>query len=179
MNWSTSPVQATWLGYPNTTGLRAVDYRITDSWADPPGTTEALHTEELVRLPHGFLCYKAPAESPPPVPPPVLASGVFTFGSFNNLAKVTEEALATWAAILKRVNGSRLVLKAKALREPDARRRVLEALARHGAGEDRVVLLPPIPRHDHHLAIYNIVDAALDTFPYNGTTTTCEAWPTA
>lgn len=170
-----APVQVSWLGYPNTTGLPTVDYRLTDAWADPPGETDAWHTEELVRLPRGFLCYRPPGDAPPAGELPSLGAGRVTFGCFNNLAKVTPGAIAAWAAILDRLPGSRLVLKSKPLADAGARRQIQEEFLRQGIPEPRLVLMGPIPAHSHHLQLYNEIDIALDTFPYNGTTTTCEA----
>ncbi|MGE5567597.1 MAG: tetratricopeptide repeat protein [Rhodospirillales bacterium] len=170
-----APVAVTWIGYPNTTGLEAIDYRLTDAWCDPPGATEHLHTETLVRLPRGFSCYQPPANTPEPVAPPVLAAGHITFGSFNALPKVRPAVVAAWATILRRVPGSRLLLKSRALADGEARRRILAMFADHGIEEARIEIAGTTPSHAQHLAFYNRVDIALDTFPYHGTTTTCEA----
>jgi predicted O-linked N-acetylglucosamine transferase (SPINDLY family) len=174
----TAPVQMTYLGYPNTTGLASMDYRITDAVADPPGVTDGWHTEKLLRVDGGFLAYSAPALASeiPIAEPPVRKTGHMTFGSFNNLAKTNDTLLQIWAAILARVPGSRLLLKAHGLRNEGAKRRVLKALAAHGGiGEERVCLMGHEPSVADHLQRYNEIDLALDTFPYNGTTTTCEA----
>jgi len=106
-----APVTATWLGYPATTGLPTVDYRITDAVADPPGEADRLHTETLARLPDGFLCYRPEGEAPPVAPLPALARGVVTFGSFNNPAKLTPETIGVWSRILAAVPVSRMLLK--------------------------------------------------------------------
>ncbi len=169
-----APVQVTYLGYPDTTGLRSMDYRLTDAWADPPGG-ESYHTEELVRLPGGFLCYSPAPGSPPVSEPPFLASGDITFGSFNNLAKLSPELLETWAAILKEVPGSRLLLKSKGFLGPGVRERYRRMLAVHGVDPARLELIPWSLTLEHHLMAYSRVDIALDTFPYNGATTSCEA----
>ncbi len=169
-----APIQVTYLGYPDTTGLAAVDYRFTDAWADPPGETDPLHTEELIRLAAGFNAYQPVVDAPPVSELPALAAGVFTFGSFNNLAKVGPEAVVAWAAILRATPGSRLALKAKALGDAATRERVHARFAEHGIPPERLLLLPPVPS-DAHLGAYAQIDLALDTFPYNGTTTTCEA----
>jgi predicted O-linked N-acetylglucosamine transferase (SPINDLY family)/predicted SAM-dependent methyltransferase len=170
-----APVQVTWLGYPNTTGLRAMDYRLTDALTDPPGAAERFHTEKLVRLPGGFLCYRPPEDAPQAVRPPCLDSGRVTFGSFNNLSKVTDDMIALWARLLEEVPGSRLLMKAYGLSAESARRDFGARFAARGIGADRLRLLPPERAHRDHLARYNDIDVALDTFPYNGTTTTCEA----
>ncbi len=169
-----APVQVSYLGYPNTTGLAAMDYRITDAWADPPGQ-ERFYTEELVRLPHGFLCYQPPADAPPAGPPPVASAGHFTFGSFNALPKVNERVVACWARILKALPSARLLLKSKALRDPAVQEHFAERFARAGIGRERLELLGWLARPEEHLALYSRVDLALDPFPYNGITTTCEA----
>lgn len=170
-----APVQATWLGYPNTTGLEAIDYRITDAAADPPGATEHLHSEELVRLPRCFLCYQPPEDAPEVGEAPARGNGFVTFGSFNSLLKVTSQVLTAWAAILRRAPGSRLLLKSHPLAHARARERVLGTLAAGGAGPERVDLVGAAPGRAEHLALYGRLDLALDTFPYHGTTTTCEA----
>ena len=170
-----APVQVTYLGYPNTTGLAAMDYRITDGWADPPGLTEALHTETLVRLPGGFLCYAPPEEAPPVGPPPHVTEGWITFGSFNNLAKFNKTVAAVWAKILHRVPRSRLLMKFKTLSDPEVRNHVAGLFAAHGIGKDRLVFHGFLPSAGDHFGLYHRIDIALDTFPYNGTTTTCEA----
>lgn len=170
-----APVQVTYLGYPDTTGLPAMDYRLTDAWADPPGWTEHLHTERLVRLPQGFLCYRPPDEAPPVSALPAAATGQITFGSFNNLQKLNARVIATWAAILHAVPGSRLLIKARLLGMDAARQATADLLARQGIDGARVSLLPAAASVAEHLACYSQVDVALDTFPYHGTTTTCEA----
>ena len=116
-----APVQATWLGYPNTTGLSAIDYRLVDAVTDPPGA-DALASERLIRLPGGFLCYAGASDAPEPAPPPCLASGAVTFGSFNNPAKLSPQTLDAWAALLTRLPNARLLLKGKPFsRRGDAR----------------------------------------------------------
>ncbi|KPK49748.1 MAG: hypothetical protein AMK72_03775 [Planctomycetes bacterium SM23_25] len=170
-----APIQVTWLGYPNTTGLTRVDYRITDAWADPPGTTESLHTEELVRLSGGSLCYVPPEDAPPVAPPPCGQSGLITFGSFNKHAKVTDITLALWADVLRDLPHSRLLLKSNAMADGATRSAMWDRLVRLGVYRDRVELRPATRGFVEHLATYSHVDIALDTVPYTGTTTTCEA----
>jgi len=168
-----APVQVTWLGYPATTGVDAIDYRITDARADPPGMTEAYHTEELVRLDHGFLGFRPPPEAPDISPPPSENKGYITFGSANNLAKITPAVLDIWADLLGRVPNSRLLMKAKAMGDPTVQARYRQAFSERGVDADRLELLGWIA-DGSHLAIYEHIDVALDPFPYNGTTTVCE-----
>ena len=170
-----APIQVTYIGYPNTTGLATMDYRLTDAWADPLGIADKLYTEELVRLDGGHLCYRPPGDSPPVGEPPVLRSGHITFGSFNNLAKVNPALVARWASILNGVPGSRLMLKTKPLADAGARDVVRQAFAQNGVAQDRLVLSGWTDDTAGHLAQYADVDIALDTLPYHGTTTTCEA----
>ncbi len=170
-----APVQVTYLGYPNTTGLKAVDYRLTDGWADPPGQTEKFHTEKLVRLPQGFLCYRPPADSPPVASLPATTRGHIAFGSFNNLQKMTPEVVALWAELLHAVPDSRLVLKNYSLGDPALRARQFQLFAECGIPADRLDLRGRNDTLAEHLASYGDIDVALDSFPYNGTTTTCEA----
>ncbi len=170
-----APVQATWIGYPNTTGLSTMDYRITDAFADPIGATEALHTEKLVRMPECFSCFKPPSNAPHVSPLPAVARGTITFGSFNNFAKITPEVMRVWIAILARVPGSRLVLKNWCLDNDRMKTFMLEAFARCGATTGQVELWNPNTSNVDHLNCYNSIDIGLDPFPYNGTTTTCDA----
>ena len=169
-----APVQATWCGYCNTTGLGAIDWRVTDGIADPAGA-ERRHSERLVRLPHGFLCYAPDADASPVSPLPARDAGRVTFGSFNALPKLSEATLRLWAQILDAVPGSRLLLKAPQLRDRGARGLLMERLASAGVAAERVELAPSVPTTRAHLALYGRVDLALDPFPYNGTATTCEA----
>jgi predicted O-linked N-acetylglucosamine transferase (SPINDLY family)/predicted SAM-dependent methyltransferase len=170
-----SPVQVTWLGYPNTTGLAAMDYRLTDAYADLPGESDAFHVEKLLRLECGFNCYQPPAESPRVEAPPSLKAGCITFGCFNNLWKITPQMVALWSRLLLGLPGATLKLKAYGLSAESARRELSARFAAHGIGPDRLSLLPPEESTALHLSRYNEVDVALDVFPYNGATTTCEA----
>jgi protein O-GlcNAc transferase len=169
-----APIQITYLGYPNTTGLSTIDYRLTDSLADPPGQ-EAFHTETLIRLRQGFLCYTPPAKAPPVGPPPAERNKYVSFGSFNALPKINAGVISLWAKFLKAVPGSRLVLKNKSLRDDSTLTRYADLFQQHGIEPDRLDLIGWLPDINDHLTLYNKIDVALDTFPYNGTTTTCEA----
>ena len=170
-----APVQVTWLGYPDTTGLAALDYRLTDAVADPQGESERYHTEKLVRLPGGFLCYRPPAESPEVGELPLLKAGHVTFGCFNNLPKLGAPTIALWAQLLKALPDARLMLKSFGLAAESARRALLEQFSALGVQPERLDLRGPESSFADHLARYGEIDVALDVFPYNGATTTCEA----
>lgn len=170
-----APVQVTYLGYPNTTGLDSIDYRFTDAWADPPGLTDNYYTEELIRLPGCFLCYKPPITAPPVMELPAKTIGRITFGSFNNLPKLTPEVIALWARILHAVPTARLILKVRWFDDEPTRSRYQAIFADHNIDSTRVKLIGLIPDTNHHLSFYSNIDISLDPFPYNGTTTTCEA----
>jgi predicted O-linked N-acetylglucosamine transferase (SPINDLY family) len=170
-----APIQISWLGYPCTTGMSAIGYRITDGIADPAGATDAHHSETLIRLPRTFLCYRPPDEAPAPGPLPSRAGSPFTFGSFNNLPKVNDTVIAAWSAILHRVPGSRLLLKSRALASAEPAERVRQAFAARGIDGARIELVGWVRDPAGHLKLYDRIDLALDPFPYNGTTTTCEA----
>jgi protein O-GlcNAc transferase len=166
-----APLQVTWNGYPNTTGMAAMDYRITDAYADPPGMTEHLHTEKLIRLPEIYMAYEQPHASPPVVPPPSLGKGYVTFGSFNTLPKIGPQVIAVWARILKELPTARLVMLT--VPEGSTRTRLAQAFAEHGIGPERLELIARLPSWQF-MEAHQQVDIALDPFPYNGTTTTCQ-----
>ncbi len=169
-----APVQVTWLGYPNTTGLAAIDFRLVDAVTDPEGEADAFASETLVRLPGGFLCYGARDDAPAPATAPCVATGFVTFGSFNNPTKLSGATLDVWAQLLARLPTARLLLKGKPFAEAATRAIYLDRLAARGVAADRIELVGWLPEREH-LALYDRVDVALDPFPYNGTTTTCEA----
>jgi predicted O-linked N-acetylglucosamine transferase (SPINDLY family) len=171
-----APVQVTWLGYPNTTGLHEMDYRLTDAWADPPGASDELHTEKLIRLPNGFLCYQPLSDCPEVSALPASETGHITFGCFNNSAKVNNSVLDIWSRILTDLPDARMLLKSRQLHGPGLKQRFQEEFARRGVDPARVEMLGRVNSTFDHLALYGRVDIALDTFPYNGTTTTCEAF---
>lgn len=172
-----APVQATWLGYPGTTGARGVDYRLTDAVLDPPGS-EAQSTEDPIRLAGGYFCYA-------PLPDwggglavaelPARCSGRITFGAFNNLAKVSPSCLDAWAEVLRRVPRSRLVCRAKPFDDEAERSAFKDQLARRGLEASRIDAREYLPDPAQHLRIYDEVDIHLDTMPYTGGTTTCDA----
>jgi predicted O-linked N-acetylglucosamine transferase (SPINDLY family) len=169
-----APISVTWIGYPNTTGLSCIDYRITDAIADLPETKQK-YTEKLVRLPGPFLCYTPPHEAPEVAEAPAVANGYVTFGSFNNLAKVNSRVLTAWCAILKAVPTSRMLVKCKPFATESIRKQMQQKFEDLGVDAKRVELTALLPTTKEHLSMYALVDMGLDTFPYAGTTTTCEA----
>ena len=170
-----APVQVTWLGYPNTTGLDAMDYRLVDAVTDPVGEADACASETLIRLDGGFLCYGAGKDDPEPAAPPLMTTGTVTFGSFNNPAKLSNTTLDVWARLLDRLPQARLLLKGTPFVDAGTRALFLSRLGERKVSAERVELLASQPSRAEHLALYQRVDIALDPFPYNGTTTTCEA----
>ena len=169
-----APVQATWIGYPDTTGLDAMDYRLTDVWADPPGLTEHLHTETLVRLPGGFLCYQPAVNTPEISNTPALTTKTITFGSFNCRSKINHRVLKAWAEILHAVPDSRMIIKGRGMGDVETRQSIADEMISMNIPAHRLEIIGFLPFQEH-LNLYHQVDIALDTFPYNGTTTTCEA----
>ena len=167
-----APVQVTGIGYFNTTGLPAIDYMLSDVHVDPAGTTDPAFTEEIIRLPHSHFCYVLPEDLPPVAPPPVEHNGYVTFGSFNNFNKVTDEVLFLWRAVLDAVPHARLLVKSKIFGSAEGRAIAAERFARCEIPAERVEM------HGFsrgYLAEYAAMDVALDTFPYTGGITTCEA----
>lgn len=166
-----APVQASWLGYLNTTGMRAIDARLTDAVATPP-EFDAYHAECVVRLPGCQWCYQPILETPDVAPPPARRAGGITFGSFHNLAKLGPGTIRLWSQLLQQVPDSRLLVMAKGL--ADGGEDFLTRFAAEGVAADRVMLRNATPYREY-LATYGEVDIALDAFPYSGGTTTCEA----
>ena len=169
-----APVQLSWLGYPGSTGLKTMDYRITDSVADVLGQAEELHTERLIRLDPCFLCLVLPSDLPPVKIRERDQTGM-TFGSFNNILKLSPEVIALWSAILLKVPGSRLVLKDKGFADPRFAEHVRTLFELHGVAPERLELRERVAHHLQHWSMYEGIDIALDPFPYNGTITTFEA----
>ncbi len=206
-----APVQINYLGYPNTTGLPAMHYRLTDGVADPVGEADAFATEKLVRFAPTAWTYDPPPNAPEPSPLPALslaanvrntnicpplspslssgssapdvrntnigegAGGRITFGCFNNIAKISDTTLGLWAQVLATVPGSRLLLKGRGLGDAAARQLHLGRCYAAGIPAGRVELIERTSTTEDHLALYGRMDISLDTFPYHGTTTTCEA----
>lgn len=170
-----APVQVTWIGYPATTGLSAMDYKIVDAYTDPPGMTESYYTEKLIRMPESFLCYLPPKDSPEAGDPAAHTRRHITFGSFNNFKKISTKMLRLWTGILKELPDTRLIMKSFSFSDEITRSYAHKFFISEGIAADRVECLPPVPSMRDHLTVYNYIDIGLDTFPYNGTTTTCEA----
>ena len=165
-----APVQVTWNGYPNTTGVHAIGYRISDAICDPHGTTERWHSETLIRLPACYMTWRIPGDAPPVAAPPGIASGMITFGSFNSCYKLSPTILTLWARVLAQVPAARL--KLWTIDGETARLRIRTHFAAAGIDPGRIVFSGRIS-HEAFLQAHHEVDIALDSFPYHGTTTTC------
>lgn len=172
-----APVQVEWLGYIHTTvGMKAMDYRLSDPVADPEDQDPDVWCPETVyRLPHGHHCYTPPYDFPDVDPLPAQQKGYVTFGSFNNVMKVTPDTIRVWSDILKAVPDARLILKNRLL-GAEVNRRYFQGLFRdNGVDPERVDLVAMSKTNIDHLKLYGQIDIALDPFPYNGATSTCEA----
>jgi protein O-GlcNAc transferase len=175
-----APVQMTYLGYPNTTGLSCIDWRIVDSRTDPAGggsgaDAQAWCVERLARLDPCFLCYTPAPGMPAPSPPPSIESGRVTFGSFNTLVKLNASTVELWSRTVNAVEGSRLLLKCRQLADERTRADTVARFASAGLDPSRIEVIPGTATLGEHLSLYGRIDVGLDPFPYAGTTTTCEA----
>jgi len=166
-----APVQVAWLGYPGSTGLRGIGYRLTDGHMEPPEEKSAWTAEKPVRLPDCWSCYRPADETPEVNALPALSAEGVTFGSLNNFAKMHEGVLALWARVLEAVQGSRLLMYCP---EGLARERVRAALGARGIAAERVELVGASPRPEY-LRLHQRIDIGLDPFPFNGMSTTCDA----
>jgi predicted O-linked N-acetylglucosamine transferase (SPINDLY family) len=167
-----APVQVTWLGYPGTTGLSTIDYRLTDPYLDPPGETDACYCERSVRLPETFWCYDPLSDEPPVNDLPALANGWITFGSLNTFKKLNDGAVLLWAKVLDAVPQSRLMLLAPA---GPSREHIVALLGQQGIDESRLEFVDRQPRQAY-LQMYHRIDIGLDPLPYNGHTTSLDAF---
>jgi len=167
-----APVQVSMLGYPGTVGSPSIDFRLTDPLIEPEGS-EAWSVEPIVRLSGGFLRWSPVAAAPDPATD--RPAGPPVFASFNTLGKMTERVMETWARALGAVPGSKLLLKSKALADAETAADLTRRFAALGVAPARLELVGWVRDRAAHMALYDRVDAALDPFPYNGTTTTCEA----
>jgi len=168
-----APVQATWIGYPNTTGLSAIDYCIVDQYNAPHGILDSFYTEKLIRLPESGSVYAPSIGSPEPISStPSLERGYVTFGSFNNFAKVTVEVIDVWSQLLRAVPSAKLFIEAPGLEDPLFQNQIRELFKARQVSEDRLELTARLSIN--HYKFYNHVDVCLDPFPYNGGTTSCD-----
>ncbi len=169
-----APVQVALMNHVSTTGMSAFDFRVTDAWLDPPGETEQWNAERLVRLSHGYVPMQPPENAPEIPPLPARTNGHVTFGSFNNLSKVTPGTLVVWSGILAALPTSRLLLKARALEDPGVRARYLGLAAEAGIDPLRIDMLGAVPNNAAHLLAIARADIALDPVPFSGGRTTVE-----
>ena len=167
-----APVQIAYLGYPMTSGLDCMDYRISDWVCDPPGRTESHYTEKILRLTHTLCCYRPPGDMPEVNELPASARGYVTFGSFNHPAKIGDQLITLWSDLLKAVPASQLLLAPVPLGE--ARERLCKEFARHGIDGERLQFETRMATRDYQ-ALRHRVDIALDAFPCTGGSTTCES----
>ena len=165
-----APIQVTYLGYPSTTGLSAIDYRLSDPFIDPPETDKS-YTETTIRLPGTYLCWRFGGADAPVRSLPAQSNGYITFGSLNNFCKVTPAVLHVWGRLMSAVKNSRLILRAPA---GSASQRALATLAEHGIARERVELVGPLP-WDAYVDLYHRQDIGLDPFPYPGHTTSLDS----
>ncbi len=166
-----APVQVSWLAYPGSTGLRTIDYRLTDSYLEPRDADDSHEAGKPMHLPDAFWCYDPLTEEPAVNELPALKSGFLTFGSFNNFCKVNIQTLQLWARVLKVTEASRLIMLAS---EDESRHFVLNVMEREGVAAERISFVANQPR-DRYLAFYHQIDVGLDTLPYNGHTTTLDS----
>lgn len=167
-----APIQMSYLGYLGTTGLAAIDYRLTDYWMDPEGTTENFHTEKLLRVNETCLAYSPHFKSPNVNELPAVKNGYITFGSLNKFKKLNPLVIQLWIRILKSIPNSRLLLKTKQVSDPGTKLRMLSWFESHGIDLKRIDLRAS---SKDHLNAYHEIDIALDTFPFGGGATTCDA----
>lgn len=180
LRYKPAPVQITFCGYPATTGLRTIDYRIVDSTTDPRSADAQLSadrwaTERLARLDPCFLCYGPPEDAPAVSEPPYVRNGFVTIGSFNAIHKLSDGCVDAWSAMLRATPTAHLALKAQVFDVDAVRNEVASRFTSRGVDPSRLHMMPPTPGTAAHLAAYSMLDLALDSFPYSGTTTTCEA----
>ena len=167
-----APVQATFAGYPGSTGLETMDYRLSDPYLDPPGASDADYCEKTILLPHSFWCYNAPSQEPPVNDLPAYAQSRITFGCLNNFCKVNDTTLRLWAKIMAQVPESRLILLSS---QGEHRRQNFGLMMQQGIAAERIGFVETLPRSTY-LSVYHQIDIGLDTLPYNGHTTSLDAF---
>jgi predicted O-linked N-acetylglucosamine transferase (SPINDLY family) len=169
-----APVQVTYLGYPTTTGLTSIDYRITDGYVDPQ-EGKLISSETPLRMPNSYFCYQVYDQTPPVNPLPAVDKDYITFGSFNNYAKLNSKLFGLWAQVLCVIADSKLLVKAKSFHDPNLQQDFQKQFARLGVEAERLIILNLAPSTYSHLETYHQIDIGLDSYPYNGATTTCQA----
>jgi len=168
-------IQATWIGYPATTGIQNIDYRFTDGFVDDIKSTNPLYSEKLLEInPNFFMVYQPPEISPSVSELPAKKNGHITFGSLNNFAKIDDELIKVWAKILLTIPNSKLIIKNRAMQFSDTRNKVKEIFKREGIEDGQLSIRPWDSFQEQHFEVYSDIDVALDSYPYSGTTTTCE-----
>ena len=172
MAYKPAPVQISGIGWFDSTGMDAINYFLTDVYVDPPGSNDEYFTEKLLRLPHSHFCYYLTTDHKQKLSAPFLINGYITFGTLNKFAKITDKMLGAWAKILHQVPHSRLFLKGKTFDTSLGREIAKQRLRAAGIDENRVVLEG---FSKDYMSAYGKIDIALDTFPYPGGTTTCDA----
>jgi predicted O-linked N-acetylglucosamine transferase (SPINDLY family) len=169
-----APIQMTYLGYPATTGLETMDYRITDIIADP-GIYTSHYTEKLIHIPPPFICYQPPDNAPEISELPMIKNGYITFGSFNHLGKINHSVIQLWSVLLNKIPTARLVLKSRPFHDKHVQDQFKQLFLSNGIENNRLDFRGTVSGIKNHLSHYHDIDIALDPFPYNGTTTTCES----
>ncbi len=170
-----APLQGSWLGYPHSTGLRSLDFRLSDAWIEPLPESKTFSSENIVHISGGAHCYRLPGEEIPLSPLPMATNGGPTFICCNNSPKISPRLLRVWAELLRQLPGARLILKNGGFSYPPREAEVREYFTSAGVDAERVEIRPLAPNIRSHLEMYHEADIALDTYPYQGTTTTCEA----
>ncbi len=169
-----APVQVSYLGYPNTTGLNSIDYLITDEYCDPTDTADPFYTESLVRIPQAFYCYKPPVDAPDISSLPAIDNGYITFASYNNLVKIGEDIIELWSKVLLSVPDSKMVIQNHSFNDLSTKERIENFFVSHGVDAKRL-MLQPSNDFSSYLVGHNQIDIMLDTFPWAGHTITCHA----
>ncbi|HEY1683479.1 MAG TPA: hypothetical protein VGG19_01835 [Tepidisphaeraceae bacterium] len=169
-----APLQGTWLGYASTTGLKAIDFRITDAWIDPPGRNDAYHSEKLVRLPQTQWAYRPPAGVPDVTPLPALNNGFITFGLATNLAKINPASIAMWCNVMRELPGCKLIIKGSGTENTGTRDYFLRQFEQAGIGRERIGWEPEVLLREY-FDFFSRIDLIMDTFPFAGGTTSCHA----
>lgn len=170
-----APIQIQYIGYLFSTGIDRIDYWMTDAWTDPPGLSDEVSAETIIRLPRGYLCYQPNKQAPDVSQAPWEKNSYITFGSFNHVSKISDMAFELWVEVLLANPDTHLVLKNESFLDEPTRKEWLDRFGKKGIGRNRVRLLGITKSVVEHLGLYSRIDIGLDTMPYNGTTTTCEA----